>query len=221
MSYRIKMNFVNHEIEESEFYDFINNYVKSLTQEKFDEVMNREEYFITKNLIESDLYKKSFKNMPVKEYIILNFFIENVVHDLFFARALYWPEYKLGGIIGGFVDDLIENKSMTSVCFQNSTDQDYDFSEWSDQIPLFHDCKMKFMNRELKDLDDGQDLEYLRRTMVYEEIYNKLCLDSIAYSSENINYKVFRICPPMLFDEELVFYYKILNKLIEMGLLSK
>lgn len=112
--------------------------------------------------------------------------IESSVEVIFKQRMLYWPQHKLLAILGDCIPDALK-ADKHNVYFQNSCDQDYDFSEWSDQITLFRDEKAAVMNmtaQELRgsneDMDDT-DLDYLRRHALYGRVFKQLHLDNWLY----------------------------------------
>ena len=60
-----------------------------------------------------------------------SFAYDQALYVTFTFRFVYFPKHKILGLVGEF-DDF----SATSVYFQNSTDQDYDYEEWNG-ISLF------------------------------------------------------------------------------------
>lgn len=118
------------------------------------------------------------------------------LENLFKFRFLYWPKYQLLGLVGS---NRIDDPAFPmSIYFQNSTDQNYDFQEWLEgSIPFFKERVETITNMPqsklfdiCKDyLDEDTDLSnpeielYMRQSVLYENIFSALQLNSWLYSS--------------------------------------
>lgn len=192
MSYWFRMNFK--EIEEKNLLDFcimvseeckkaateilINNkfYIPSIAND-FDEINNHE-------------YRRKWRE--IDRYWL---------YSLFAIRYVYWRDKKLLGIIGEIPEKIKD--TLTSIEFQNSTDQDYDYEEWYG-INYFEEIVRKLKDADAADVafylskerdsynkdEVAEDLEYYRKTAIYEIIYNSLELDRWLWNKEG-NFKQF------------------------------
>lgn len=107
--------------------------------------------------------------------------IEKVVLELFTLRFTYWPNHQLLGVS---CDKFLAERlgDMNSVYFQNANDQDYDYEEWSDDIPLFANLKKEAIVADIKvPKDSSVGLEYYRRSQLYHDIFDTLHLNEWLY----------------------------------------
>lgn len=145
--------------------------------------------------------------------------------SLFNISCVYWKEYNLLGVSGYDYECLVDIFP-THIGFQNSCDQDYDYEEWGDLIDIFNqkrdfikncnvDDILNIMNNKYKDSHYSkeeilEDLEYYKKTALYEEIFNLLDLDNWLYDkpSDKFNriyinalnsYERWLNCKPYLF----------------------
>lgn len=131
------------------------------------------------------------------------FLLRYVVHKMMEVRFVFWPKYKLLGIPGGwFSDELLKKNGFSIFNFQNSTDQDYEFTDWPD-TPYFHSVInwMKTMPQQevlsivgsVVDEDaDWKDVEdYARKTAVYKQVFSDLDIDNILYNGQVSNGTLF------------------------------
>lgn len=109
------------------------------------------------------------------------------LYQLFSFSFMYWKKYNLIGMIGFDMDKQTEGLFNQSVYFQDSTDQDYELSEWGDKIDIFN----KIIARNQKQLEKRKtrtkDVLYNFRSRIYKEIYKTLGLDS----EHSANYQSF------------------------------
>ena len=107
---------------------------------------------------------------------------------LFTFRFLYWEEHKLLGIVM-MPSENANEKWPLSVYFQNSCDHDYPFSEWKEgNIPFFMNTVAKAENYTEKEIRakvdyeiEDDNLEYFRRSVCYDDIFEALALDPWLY----------------------------------------
>ena len=110
--------------------------------------------------------------------------------NLFSYRYMYIPEVQLLCVYGvpGIVQDLFDD----TIYFQNSVDQNYDYSTW-DKIDLFKEVARKWQAftdagvRERLHLDNDDDLDYHRKSACYNEIWNNYLKQSL-YDEDSVVY---------------------------------
>lgn len=107
--------------------------------------------------------------------------------NLFTTRFLYWPEESLLGIVGSVQNGF--DPGLREVRFTDSTDQNYPFESWSG-ISLFERIVEECKNADVQairnacpglffpDWEIRDEIDYFRKTMVYERIYSELDLRS-------------------------------------------
>ena len=119
---------------------------------------------------------------------------QNWITDILKMQVIYWKEYNLLGIMcEGTLDDFKE------VEFQNSCDQDYEFSYWP-EFEFFKNEIQAVQNLEITpetlgeyyDEDCETDDDYHRRWMAYRNIFKKLCLNEYMYQKPG-NFQRFEI----------------------------
>lgn len=120
---------------------------------------------------------------------------EEWVKRIFTYRWFYIKEHQLLGVFG--LPDSLCSLLDSTIYFQNSTDQNYDFSEW-DGIDLFRNIADKYRNLDLDDivqlsdwhtkeeLQQGDTLDYMRKTLCYKEIWNTYLDDKLYDESKGI-----------------------------------
>lgn len=176
MSYAFTLGFLNAPDRKNALWQgmsFAKNLVESKTAREF---------------IESHL--NFFELSPESPPQYSRSFIEPRLYQLFQVNVLFWPRHHLMGIRGGAYPKELENSFASSIRFQDSTDQDYPLNEWNSTVPLFNakkhivasiksrDDLLKWINL---DEDDSVDIEYWKRSLVYEEIFKALDLDAFIY----------------------------------------
>lgn len=104
------------------------------------------------------------------------------VKQVFTYRYFYLKEYNLLGIYG--LPSSVQHLFNDTIYFQNSTDQDYDLTNW-DKIKLFKDVADKWKNCtnnyiiQTQDCDEDDDIEYNRKSGCYSEIWNTYLKDTL------------------------------------------
>lgn len=187
MSYAFNMCFVDHPvITEGEAYAWFIEMVRKLMADTSitSAMLNDNRYYIGNCLRRIGITES---NAPERKHDA-GLAFEYAVEQIFKFNAVYWPEHQLLGFVMG--DDIPEhlNEDVTSVYFQNSCDQDYEFDVWSNNIALFKQMKDSVQSAtetELRGNDwDYSDLDYIRRSVLYQRIYAALKLDSWLYGKE-------------------------------------
>lgn len=136
------------------------------------------------------------------------------------GNMVYWDKYKLLGILGYNLDFLNELFPV-HITFQNSTDQDYEYSEWGSGIPLFDELRKKAKVLTPTEIIEAQlerygneeycveeeslngNIEYYRKSELYNMIYNFLCLDQFLYDNPCDEFERFAINPIDSFEKHM------------------
>lgn len=116
---------------------------------------------------------------------------------LFSRDFVYWEKYHLFGCLAGRYDEEKEYFN-EAVCFQDSSDQNYDFQNWSDKIDIFAESRKTFETITAHDLwciageKEGyrqeeleEDMDYYRKVFLYQNIWEKLALQDWLYERDN------------------------------------
>lgn len=148
-----------------------------------------------------EMVKDNYSFWPSQVYgenasVANSFWLDRV----FTFNFVYWEEHKLLALVGYDFPKDIENVFDCHICFQNGTDQDYEYSEWNDKITFFKNTKELFMKNnpeELKELflqynmsyvydnKDEEDMtDYYTRSLLYKIIFDKLKLDEWLWGKE-------------------------------------
>lgn len=192
MSYSFGMFFK--QIEESDVLDFFS---------KANNIMIKESQKI---IIKSKFYIPSLRSNKngneVDEYWL---------DTLFTLNFVYWKEFNLLGLSGYSYPEELESLFDCHIGFQNSCDQDYDYEYWSDKIMIFKEIKEKTINSSLKDIinyckeyksysdEDEEDIkkniEYHKKSVLYDKIYCKLALGSWLYGQDDDAFSRYSINP--------------------------
>lgn len=117
-------------------------------------------------------------------------YFDMFARNLFSVNFVYFPKYKLLGIVGDYEQDKLGDQMDCWIYFQNSCDQDYELSIWKDKnIPLFEQvvADVEAMSEEeIKGLFDYDecDIPYCRRAEIYRRIFEALALDDWMAGTE-------------------------------------
>lgn len=131
------------------------------------------------------------------------------IRSAFTMRFIYWPHEHLVGLSGYAYPDKVKHMFDAYSYFQNSTDQDYEFEEWSSAINIFDRNKMDFMSKNIEtlyyqgyidqncyDLDDLKDSpDYYKKSCLYDKIYNDLKLDDWLWERPNSSFVSLKVNP--------------------------
>lgn len=185
MSYRAEINFKT--IKEGELYAFFKQ-LKDACKDKFEQIA--EDNFI---YIPSSINSHLLKNATEWEKEELD--RAWVRNSVFSYRFFYIPEHNLLGVFG--TPDAVHGIFDTTVYFQNSCDQDYEFDEWKG-IPVFEQIAEKWKNTTDEETlkhhnekwgeydDDICDFDYYRKSFAYEEIWG-MC-EKYLYNESEVTY---------------------------------
>lgn len=186
MSYRFQMNFKQCESKEEAF-----TIALAITKEYFRHA---------KSVIKDNIYYfPSIQRGGNKEYELAD---EWFLVNLFSLRFVWWEDKKLLGLNND--SDFLKSFFDTEVYFQNSCDQDYEYDGWDDKIDFFKETKRKIQERTKEELlkcstyfnesDLEDDLEYCKRTILYDMIFSELDLNAWMYDSDETVFERFSLC---------------------------
>lgn len=157
----------------------------------------------SKELLESNLGA-----IPVKD---INNPYPYWLYGLYNFKFVYFKDANILGLIGDYRIKEVSDMFDTQFYFQNSCDQDYDYELWDDKIFVFKELKAKIqslsdvelvnvmINDKLTYYDENDreyitnDIDYYRKTYLYEVITNKLGVIDFIYDVESDKYNVFAI----------------------------
>jgi hypothetical protein len=119
----------------------------------------------------------------------------------FTLRYVYWKDENLLGLCGCRFPKKVEELFDTNIYFQNSIDQNYDFDLWSDKIKIFKRLKEEYKEKspdqlldDFTEMDDIlNDVDYFRKSKLYEAVFKELALDDWLYERDNEKFKRFGI----------------------------
>ena len=165
------------------------NKVSELIYANLDAVLEDEKYFIPS-------VRYSFRDV-----------VDNGawLHRLLTLNFVWWPQYRLLGFVGPAWPKEALDVFAGKVYFQNSCDQDYEFSEWENFGAPFNaivsDCQTgdietvkKYLNLgreeypvelEPEDTASEENFAYYRRWAAYNGIYETLRLDSWLWGHDD------------------------------------
>lgn len=158
-------------------------------KDNYEEMLNLHKYYIPSH--RSDKYDKEHDNYWL--------------YDLFNIQFVWWQEWNLLAVIGTVYPKESMQQFPFTVYFQNSTDQDYDFDNWSDKITVFQKTKAAILQKSLEEIyqkyviekerdwieleELNQNPEYYQKSLLYDEIFEKLDLNSWLYGRESSVYE--------------------------------
>lgn len=190
MSYHVKISFK--ELEPSGMFDFLTSIKQELVKPENLKYMARENLFyspIVHQSLEYDKFDRETKHA----------YFYNWVQDVFKYRWFYIQDFNLLCMLG--LPKCVEELFDLTVYFQNSTDQDYDFSTW-DGLTLFEmiaenwrsttDDQIKELYWKDYNLDVTLEesikqmscpIDYYRRSYCYDEIWK--IVEKYFYDDKN------------------------------------
>lgn len=188
MSYGFDMAFA-HIVDEKAAFSLARSYV--------DKCMEKEN--ARKFIEDNTIYIPSIRYSHIEEATNMAEVADRYwLETLFKFRFLYWPKYRLLGLVGS---NRIDDPAFPmSIYFQNSTDQNYDFQEWLEgNIPFFKEHVETITNMPqsklfdiCKDyLDEDTDLSnpeielYMRQSLLYQRIFSALEFQSWLYADDS------------------------------------
>ncbi len=181
MSYYCQISFK--EIEAEDIQDFFLN-LKKKARERFEQA-------VEDNYMYSPMHKDVFYKNPediTPELYSTKYQTEQQDWTLkvYTYRWFYLKEHNLLGVFG--VGNELKDCFDSTLSFQNSCDQDYDFDYW-DNVKLFKDIAEKHKNDTWEEVDPENDyeenertdnnLEYLRKSAAYGEIWDNYLDDKL------------------------------------------
>lgn len=151
---------------------------------------------------------------------------DNWLYEIFNFRFVYWEKEKLLAVLGEKFPQEAKDLMDVSIYFQNSTDQNYELSEWGTKIKVFNKIIRKFrriskqkllkITKERCDwLDESDDerilknCEYYKLTAIYDGIYETLHLNNWLWDNEDDYFIRFSLCAIDSIEKK----YKVLGEL--------
>ena len=168
MSYHCQIHFKN--IKADEVYSFF--------QELKTNLINKSDDIAKDNFLWLPSIRDDYKYKDIDKFIVREINRAWVHNALFKYRYFYIPQHELLGVFSlpnGF-DEMFDNVSY----FQNSCDQDYEFSNWKG-IPIFEKIAKKWETATDEEVykrfeypnehTEPIDYDYYRRSFAYAEIW--------------------------------------------------
>ena len=191
MSYSASISFKT--IDEQGLYQFLQK-LKETATERIDEIAE-DEFIYMPSIRYDHLYKDV---NPVVERDADEAWAKSAV---FTMRFFYLSEHNLLGVFG--VPSSVEEIFDSTIYFQNSCDQDYEFDEWNG-VPIFEQIAEKWKTSTDEDViskycetrgeweeDEGEiPVDYYRRTFAYEEIW-EMCEDYMWSDKKAVHLSLF------------------------------
>lgn len=204
MSYYFEMSFK--EIKKEDILDYcisLSEYYKKHAEN----IIEENKYYIPsirRNFLETDKYIYASSPWQTADRYWL--------HKLFDVIYIYWPEKEILGIVGSIPKEF---DNLTTIAFQNSCDQDYDFETWKgisyfeDIVEKYKDAAIEILRAHFDDSDiKDTNLEYYRKWLVYEKIYQEMELDNWIWNKGG-NFKTFTMNAFNYSEEEVGPHYML------------
>ena len=207
MSYSCLISFKK--LNPIEIIPFLVSFKKSCTEHLKD--IAKDEYYFCPFIRDNLIVPEKFSDITIEERRTAQAW----AHELFKFKYFYNIEFGLLGVFG--VPDALTNLFDGTVCFQNSTDQDYT-RDMYEGISAFEDVYVRWMtlpdyefrkeydSRNSQSFDDyiteeypeclnneiklGQQMEYYKRSYCYEEIWSHF-EKHLHNDEENIFFSVY------------------------------
>ncbi len=96
------------------------------------------------------------------------------LYSTFTNSFTYWEEYNLLGMFSVRIPKETEEMFDTKFYFQNSTDQNYDYSQWGTKINYFNEVIDKVKKMSVEELFEGPIMKYWYHHEEDEEVWNEL-----------------------------------------------
>ena len=219
MSYRFTMNFkkVNSELEAIKIINKIQN--RLLVKENFEKFIDDNFLYYVQKLRLLDI---EIKNVGKIKYF-------NQIQDMIELSTkipfCYWANYKLLGVVGEGETDIGFDKT---IFFQNSSDQDYPYSNFEGLCVDIDNEIKKAKTMSVEELSHNTDydvesiegdIDYYRRTYIYDYVYKLLDLDNFLWRKEfkKENMFVFNMSIPVAYNhfELYEWFVDIMKKKIK------
>lgn len=193
MSYWCKISFK--EIKAEDIQDFFvdmkrkarDRYEVSIKNNYYYSPMHKDVFYKNPEDITTELYLTKYRTEQ-----------EDWARKVYTYRWFYLKEHHLLGVFG--VGSELEDCFDSTLSFQNSCDQDYDFEYW-DKVKLFKNIAEKHKNDTWGEVDPENDykedertdskLEYLRKSAAYGEIWDTYLDDKLYDSNKGIFISLF------------------------------
>lgn len=202
MSYYISISFFNDIIDETSLFEKALSFChKMLHQQANKEIESNLAYFPSNDTLFDLAFHDSSKLTVSKLTKADILFLERI----FTYKFIYWKKYKLLGVIHDTQDDV-----MSQVVFQNSTDQDAEYSTWSflmqsdncrecfrmlldDTLSGANDTTIsKYWEDRYDEVDDYRS-DYYKQSYVYHIIEDKLHIIDYLYHESTEDMTIFNL----------------------------
>ena len=175
MSYQASISFKT--IDANHLYQFF-THIKHCTRKNIDQIAE-DEFIYMPSIRYKHLYKE------VKPIVAEDADERWARSAVFTMRFFYLADHNLLGVFG--VPSDVQECFDSTIYFQNSTDQDYDFDEWKN-VPIFSQIADKWKHTSDEEIrkeyygkigaeeDDPEEipLDYCRRSFAYKEIWEMI-----------------------------------------------
>lgn len=135
----------------------------------------------------------------------------NWLVKLFELKIIYYPKLK---ILAFNRNDFNFSKKYPYVQFQNSTDQDYSLEDYHGlklAEPIFnkyHNMSVEEIKNICEYFDDETELEYVKRSLAYKEIEEKLDISKYLYEKKNFENEDHQSLVVIPYPTTYVYYYE-------------
>lgn len=196
MSYAVGFHIVKNVESVEDAIVKINNFFETINKEEYiDNFLNYLSYLFFDNKIK----KIDYFDKKVQEII------EEFVTNISRFKFIYWKEQKMLGLASLNYSWKYSNINFVRyVEFQNSTDNDYNLKTWENLSPNINSIVehfKKMSNEELikqfeekydssYDKKDNADLEYYRKTFIYDAIEKKLDIMNYLYNKKSDKFTI-------------------------------
>lgn len=192
MSYSLTLRFIARPFPtEGDALAYATNLVRRLTCDStlIKRQLENERWYLDNVLEQADVKRTELRTSFAR------IAIRKAVSDIFSIRMVYWPKFQLAALIKDTLPDELTD-DLRDVVFQDGTDQDYEFNDWSNDIPLFARLKEEVLEmpteavvKKSRFSPNDTDIDYARRSLLYQNIFNTLDLDTWLYGLESEHFK--------------------------------
>lgn len=190
MSYAVGFHIIKDVESVEDAVNKINNFFKTLNKEEYVEnFMNYlSSLFLDEKITKLDFFDKKIQNL-----------LKTFIKEISRFKFVYWSDHKILGLVSLNYSWKYSNIDFIRyIEFQNSTDNDYDLDTWKNISPgidkivntykdMSNDDLMKKFEEVYKSPYTASDvnLEYYRRTFIYDDIEKELDVTNYIYNKKS------------------------------------